>query len=327
MSIPEDNKVDRNMSEWHRQWQYDKIESTYGIHVLQKKTYEVLIEVDNEKHRIDSVVNKIAIEFQHTLSVSIDEMNSRYDAHSKYGLMPYLFIDLTMYDNYYDVNGYKLEKWLSSKYGINNKLFIEFSDHIMRFSNIHEEMFLSLSKDYFLQSLQLLEVEFEHSCLIEMQRLKQEEKQRKIRAEDERQQIAHFELEEYKTRRNESKEFEYFRNCFRNPLLKPTLMPFLEIIFSYEYENALVDRETYIKLHSYYSPDFQHSIKYMLVFEIKMDYKQRNRKQYFGEVKQFSHAAVELSGFSDRDMYFKINFGRTQKVDWVNFNIIPYDGF
>ena len=94
-SITKDNKRDNELSEWHRVWQYDRIESKYGVEKYGEKSYERTIKVDGENHRIDSIVENIAIEFQHTLSVEIEEMNSRFKAHSKFGFQPYLVIDLT----------------------------------------------------------------------------------------------------------------------------------------------------------------------------------------------------------------------------------------
>jgi hypothetical protein len=160
-----ENKTDKKMCDWHFNWQYVFIESTYGLAVTGKKTFEIPIVFQGERHIIDSVVNNVAIEFQHTLSVSIDEMDERYYAHSQSGFIPYLLIDFTnerfasifssnggmnyMFDleaaclsysnrvsKFYASNPTliykKLRKWAHSSYFQNNRLFIEFSDLIVR---------------------------------------------------------------------------------------------------------------------------------------------------------------------------------------------------
>jgi hypothetical protein len=158
-----ENKADNKMCKWHFEWQYKKIESQYGIPISGKKTFEISVNFDGERHIVDSVVNNIALEFQHSLNVTIEEMDKRYYAHIGNGLVPYLLLDFTHYnfqssfneaanytfDLYYVckmhpnkiASGYapgpssiyrKLKKWANCKYFENNRLFIEFADIIIR---------------------------------------------------------------------------------------------------------------------------------------------------------------------------------------------------
>ena len=121
------------MSPWHLHWQYEIIEFYYGMNISGKKTYEIPIFVNGQTHIIDSVVQNIAIEFQHTLSVSLEEMNSRFFAHKSKGYIPYLILDFTAfwYDYAESINKSvfisqnlqnALNKWIKSAYYLNNNL-------------------------------------------------------------------------------------------------------------------------------------------------------------------------------------------------------------
>ena len=86
------NKKDNDMCFWHSDWQFSKIENEFGVEKTGDKTYEITVKFNEEVHRIDSVVKNIAIEFQHTLSVSLNEMESRFVAHSALGYTPYFLV-------------------------------------------------------------------------------------------------------------------------------------------------------------------------------------------------------------------------------------------
>ena len=60
------NKIDNEMCLWHSDWQFQKLEGLYGLGKTGIKTYEIVVKHEDEIHRIDSVVDNIAVEFQHT---------------------------------------------------------------------------------------------------------------------------------------------------------------------------------------------------------------------------------------------------------------------
>ncbi|MCD4819014.1 MAG: hypothetical protein K8S23_10020 [Candidatus Cloacimonetes bacterium] len=172
-----DSKKDKSMSQWHQDWQYQKIENKYGMKKTGIKTYE--ININNNKNRIDSVVENIAIEFQHTLSVSIEEMELRYISHTKFGYNAILVLDFTDYiffnyevskeilsdkncdDEFLNIDSQlfvnsltkKTKKWLKSLYYLNNNLFIDFDDCIVRFSNKLQNGYKKYCKKDFLNNL------------------------------------------------------------------------------------------------------------------------------------------------------------------------------
>jgi hypothetical protein len=55
-SVISSDKADNGTSEWHLKWQYEIIEKSYGMNHSGKKTYEISILVDEERHIIDSLV-------------------------------------------------------------------------------------------------------------------------------------------------------------------------------------------------------------------------------------------------------------------------------
>lgn len=167
--IPNDKKKDNDLSEWHRIWQYDKIEFLYGVNVLGKKSYEITIRVGNQVHRIDSLVRNLAIEFQHTLSVDLEEMNLRFEAHKIFGYLPYLVIDLTSFtleefkQNFKSeiktTLSIKIDKWIISKYSKSNNLFIDLKNGLVRIVDEFEIGFIEIGKEQFLNNLLQIENE------------------------------------------------------------------------------------------------------------------------------------------------------------------------
>lgn len=91
-------KTDNKMCFWHSDWQYTKVENKYGKAKTGEKTYEITEYYNDEIHRIDSVIGTIAVEFQHTLEVSVNEMDSRFNAHKALNYIPYLVLDLTEFE-------------------------------------------------------------------------------------------------------------------------------------------------------------------------------------------------------------------------------------
>lgn len=171
--------VDNRMCYWHCHWQYELIETFYGNKVEGIKTYEKTIYHDNEKHIIDSVVNNISIEFQHTLSVSIEEMDSRWYAQKHFEYTPYLVLDFTTFqlpdffknESIYSNSSIKkllqdlslnsnektilkrLLKWSTSQHFKNNNLFIHFQNEVVRFNNQLLYGHIKLKKEEFVEEL------------------------------------------------------------------------------------------------------------------------------------------------------------------------------
>lgn len=190
-SVLKDNKKDNELSEWHREWQYDKIEVNYGVEQFGIKSYEININVNGETHRIDNVVKNIAIEFQHTLSVDIEEMDKRYNAHSEYGYIAYLVIDLTQFSKTEFESALRSEKrnplktiltkWLKSNYSKSNNLFIDFKDGIYRIVSALKYGYISMSKNYFLENILNLENELFRAIEKNSQIIAKEKEQERIK--------------------------------------------------------------------------------------------------------------------------------------------------
>lgn len=274
----DDNKTDNSMSEWHLNWQYGVIEINYGFEQYQIKSFEHPIIVENEKHIIDSKVENLAIEFQHTLSVDIEEINSRYNAHLNYGLTPYLVIDLTSY-NYQDFKHpyyfefklrKKLQKWIECGYAQNNNLFLDLEDTIVRIINTPGIDSYKIEKGYFTDNLLNLEKDLSDKILINnlIQKRKQLVKliaQRRKIVEEEKyrskenkkqffKQLSEQQKEEktYIKRRNQSKDFTLFRKCFSNPVIKPLIDLYRDDIFDYYSESKNAEKNA-LKIHYYNS--------------------------------------------------------------------------
>jgi hypothetical protein len=295
-SIPLDNKKDNELSEWHREWQYDKIETNYGVEKFGVKSYEISINVNGEIHRIDNVVKNIAIEFQHTLSVDIEEMNLRYSAHSKYGFIAYLFIDLTEFTktefesslNSIKRNSLKskLKKWLNSDYCKAENLFINFNDGIYRIVNSIELGYIDMSEHYFLENLlsleNILKIEIENNNRIIAEKREKErinllkiEEENRIKKEKEK--IENLKKEKRSHEREvqyfyqevrDNEDFKYYKICYKNPIIRPYVEKYLNEVFDYhtykDIENGILEKN-----HNYYSKYGNAVINYRTISILK----------------------------------------------------------
>ena len=251
---------------WHSDWQYSKIENKYGIAETGKKTYEIIGYYNEEMHRIDSVVGSVAIEFQHTLDVSVNEMDSRYLAHKALNYTPYLVLDLTEYKakdtlfrilyfsskqiDYHIFNSSEIissllkniRKWIGSAYNTNGNLFLDFSDIMVRFTPTLKKEFVILSQETFLNNL----LSLEQDIVDEINKEKEfEEQKRKAQEAEKQEKIRQRKLkyaEQVKNNKLEietSSSFRFYRNCLKHPKIR-------EIISSTEYIE-LVKYDTFLE--------------------------------------------------------------------------------
>ncbi len=243
------NKKDNEMCLWHSDWQFSKIENEYGLEKSGTKTYEITVKFDEEIHRIDSVVKNIAIEFQHTLNVSVNEMESRYIAHKALGYMPYLILDFTDYsasntilriskfnskklDEYickYDSNETfsqflkTVRKWFTSKYFKNRNLFLDFSDYIIRFVPNGVNTIYRYEREFFIENLLQLETVLENDeenakRLIAKQKEEEEIKLQLYLKQEKEDKIAY-----NKRQVLQSQDYHYFRKCESNKFIKEAI--------------------------------------------------------------------------------------------------------
>ncbi|MCB0502206.1 MAG: hypothetical protein KDD32_05950 [Bacteroidetes bacterium] len=274
-AIPPDNKRDNKLSDWHREWQYDKIENQYGE--VGSKTYEENIIVDNETHRIDSLVKNVAIEFQHTLSVSLDEMNARFIAHRKYGYIPYLVINLTSSTFSEFTSSFssdeksplktKLNKWTNSEYCKANKLFIDLDDCMVRVVNSIESGYLTLRESQFVQELLCLEKDLVDKIKNDRERIKRREEQRIIDKKRADKRALEKERESFYHEKLDNPDFKFYRFCFANPIIKPYVMTHNGEIFEY-WSDSEMEYGYLEKYHRYYSKESNFEILYKTVSKI-----------------------------------------------------------
>ena len=225
-----------------------------------KKTYEISETYKGEIHRIDSVVQSLAIEFQHTLEVSINEMESRYLAHKALGYTPYLVLDFTNYSagetllkikNFsakkiqsylFDfsrnemVLGFlkKIRKWFESQYYINGNLFIDFADQIIRFTPQLSVKFIKIEKLYFLNSLLFLEKLVVDERNKEKALFELKIQQDQIELDNKMDQwLLRRDLKIYQNKKEieNDKDFEYYRRCLQNNIIRKAL----EDLYSVDY--------------------------------------------------------------------------------------------
>jgi len=314
-----DSKKDNKMSQWHLKWQYEIIENSFGMPISGKKTYEVPININGEKHIIDSLVSdEIAIEFQHTLSVSLDEMNSRAIAHKQAGLIPYLVLDFSVfrYEQYQKAErklNQKLKKWLTSKYYEYDNLFIDFQDKIIRISKNVINSHMAYTKKEFVSRLDDLE-----KLLIEAKR---DLKNKRRRLEESRRDKEAYYLElERKENRDEklnSEDYEYFRKCFRNRTIRPFVIEYSKDIFNYkswteEEENGKINK----KYHLYWSKENPFEIYYVNVSFIKKEQITNNRGLTYKK-RKFKFWYSEISIINEKrkiQTTFNIEKGMTRKI-------------
>ena len=199
-----ENKKDNELCFWHSDWQFSKIENEYGLVKSGTKTYEITVNFDNEIHRIDSVVKNVAIEFQHTLTVSTNEIESRYIAHKALGYTPYLVLDFSEYSTktildipnliYGKVDSYiptcnentsqilkKLRKWLHSKYFLNKNLFLDFKEFMIRLTPHCTNPYYTYDRGFFIKNLLSLEMVLKRAEESTMQQIAERKEQEEIR--------------------------------------------------------------------------------------------------------------------------------------------------
>ncbi|MDV7187625.1 hypothetical protein R3X25_10065 [Lutibacter sp. TH_r2] len=265
-----DSKTDFELSEWHFNWQYNLIEQNYGVNKYGVKSFERIINVDGESHRIDSVVDNIAIEFQHTLSVDIEEIDSRYNAHLKYGYIPYLVLDFTKYsieefEIYIKYNHFyklteKLKKWITCNYAKSNNLFIDLDSGIYRVVITKNVDSYLLQKETFVNELLQLEnslakkIKYQRLIddrnLIKEKWLKRREEvdrlNRKFQKEKELKELEEkakqLNKQNYLDRKLKSKEFSSYRKCLNNSIIQPFIVPFENLILNYSYNSEYEDQ-------------------------------------------------------------------------------------
>jgi len=239
-----DKKNDNRLSYWHSFWQYNLIEDYYR-QLINKKTYEIAIKFNNEIHIIDSLVENIAIEFQHTLNVSLSEINSRFIAHKSNGFIPYLVIDLSEYDseiankNNLKINNI-LTKFKKSDYYVYNNLFVDFNDIIIRYCSNVKDSRLEYTKDYIVKNLLKLESEYE------LEKEKEIKRQELLIIENKKNDKENNNLEKYS-----HDDFKYWRFCLKNinfkEIVKKYSNDFIECLSLKYLENEYEIKEYFYK--------------------------------------------------------------------------------
>lgn len=245
-------KADNSMCAWHSDWQYAYIEYRYGLEARKIRTYEIIVEYEGEIHRIDSLVDTIAIEFQHSLDVSLNEINSRFVAHAALGYTPYLMLDFTDFSSsstflkfadlsYKNIEHYiasyknndiiisflkKVRKWFNSEYFNNGNLFLDFSDQILRLTPRLKCKILKYSKEKFIDNLLALENDIQNELATEKDQLEFEKTQRT----QEREGAENKRIAEVKRKIKENREavksdnrFSWYRKCLQNQVIANTL--------------------------------------------------------------------------------------------------------
>lgn len=249
-------KTDNPMCFWHSDWQYNKIEATYGLSKTTKKTYEISVIHENEIHRIDSLVEQTAIEFQHSLDVSIKELDSRFLAHKALNYFPVLVLDFTFlslvdsylhslnlkslvnskYSRYPDPHSNvalfvnKLRKWVNSEYYRNGSLFVDFEDTMIWIIPQLKHGYFSYSRDEFVNNvstlfeIKLKEIEEDRKRILEEK--EEEERQRRIQEED---RIENWKRQnQLKINQNKidvetSEDYEFYRRVLKEEDVKKTI--------------------------------------------------------------------------------------------------------
>ncbi|UAB75255.1 hypothetical protein [Mesoflavibacter sp. SCSIO 43206] len=297
-SILLNNKNDNELSEWHREWQYDKIETHYGVEKFGIKSYEISIFINGETHRIDNVVKNVALEFQHTLSVDIEEINSRFNAHSEYGFIAYLIIDLTKFSKIEFEGSFnserrnplktKLKKWFESDYCKAENLFVNFNDGIYRIVNSIKNRYIDMSEQYFLDNLlnleDILQLEIENYKEIVAQEKEKERvsllkisEERRVKNEKERienlkkeERIRDRELYYFYQEVKDNEYFKFYKKCYTNPIIRPYVNKYLSEIFEYFTDNHIEDG-ILEKNHNYYSKYGNAQIIYRTISILKKE--------------------------------------------------------
>ena len=310
----EDGKHDNKMSPWHLEWQYEKIENTYGQSVGKGRTFEIAFEIDGERHIVDSLVDTMAIEFQHSLGVSLDEMNSRFRAHKKKGFVPYLVLDLTEYpfsdyNSIYSKVANKLLKWRGCEYLKTGNLFADLSDCILRFSDKVYNNHIKISKAYFLANLHNLDADLKNA--IEHERIRQLEEEKKLmelRMVEEQKQKQRLEEEfDYKRKaqiddKKNHQNFKYFRKCLEDKLIRPLIQDMEDELIKFTYFEKCDDEDVLEKEYFYLSQDSFFEISYVNVFNT------------MGSRPEFDYSKITINKGEKGEHLFIIKYGKTEQI-------------
>lgn len=324
-----DRKKDNKMSAWHLKWQYEIIENTFGMGSSGKKTYEIPINVDGERHIIDSLISdRIAIEFQHTLSVALEEMDHRIRAHKKAGFIPYLVLDFSSY-TYSQFNGNdeklakQLKKWLNSDYYKKDNLFLDLEDKIIRLSENVIGGHIRYNQDEFVQQLLNLETFLKGSinaCSARKEKEREERRIKKIRAEERKKEREEYYLqikkEENREEKFKSEDYKYFRKCYRDKVILPFIIEYAKDLFRYQNGGENVGENIYEKCHSFFSEERNFVIHYVNVSHFEdIEYQTRwgnNTKRKFN----FLYSYVDIyigEGYNRTEHRFDFENGKTIK--------------
>lgn len=334
-AVIEDNKTDHKICPWHLDWQYTEIEANYGCGKLGKRTYEIQITVDDEKHIIDSLVENIAIEFQHTLSVSLEEMNSRYVAHKKAGYIPYLVIDLTSFSYNTFLTSLTeqelftepiklkrlLSKWHKTEYNRNNNLFLDLKDAVLRLSDFFTTKHLRYEKSDFVKSLFNLELKYKEEESEQVKRNEQARKEQIIAEQKSRERLIEWERQELELDReknsklkSESENYKYFRACISDKTLKPFIEKYENDRFDY-FSDSELKENIYSKTHQYISKDNDFEIQYTTISKVEMkmvrtyrrgEIEKPDYKYLFAEIRIVEGKPRERKVFNFKKQYDKI---------------------
>lgn len=340
-SIIKDGKKDNELSEWHFDWQYNKIESKYGFEKYGEKSFERTINIDEVNHRIDSVVETLAIEFQHTLSVDIGEMNARYSAHSKYGFISYLVIDFTKFTVASFLNCIsldfpnsiknKFEKWSKCRYAKSNNLFVDLDDGIIRIVNSKEIDSFLIKKDDFLKNLLRLEDQLLYKFKAPQLKKKREEIKEKIRLRKfqieeiiKRNKLKEQKLEEennkresYNNKKLTNDTFKWYQKCIKSTIIKPYMVAYDDIYFEYEYFSSY-EGVFFKETHSYKSKDKSCVVEFKRFSSVSKMEIPISRGYTIKKQKKYLYAEIILKKNNQIDAQFKWLKG--QKPQKINKN-------
>jgi hypothetical protein len=299
-------KNDNPMCAWHSDWQYNKIEGTYGSEST--RTFEITISYENEIHRIDSLVKDVAIEFQHTLSVSINEMDSRFMAHKGAGLIPMLVLDFTSfkYDDFkfFDFKkieqnqymGYskpiwtefilKIKKWQNSKYFINGNLFLDFSDTMIQVVPKLNKKIIVFERTIFIENIGSIENYTAQKIIEEKERILEEKKEanriEQIQKEEEledRERRQKIKINQNKIDIEQSFDYKYYRLVLQEMSIKSKIekvisnrgsVEFVEYSVANSIDRRILKKHhTYKLFHNTISNDHILSIEYITNGKLK----------------------------------------------------------
>lgn len=292
------NKKDNEMCLWHSDWQFSKIENEYGLEKTGDKTYEITIKFNEEIHRIDSVVKNIALEFQHTLSVSVNEMESRYVAHNALGYTPYLLLDFTDFSakstilriskfNPEKLTDYILHiynkdevfvqllklirKWLNTKYFRNKNLFLDFNDYIIRFVPNGVNTIYKYEREFFIKNLLQIETILEESEENTKKLIAKKKEEEELKLQWYLNQVKKDKIARNKEQVLTSQDYNYYRKCKSNKYVKEAIYKTLgcpEYVSYSIKQNGLIEfhRKNHIyRLYSSLESEPQLEIQYSLI--------------------------------------------------------------